>query len=69
VSGRVPYYFSRVPVADMIPTKEAHTHPLFRLSGPTGGAGIRILFPWPVRSESRPPYFCSPISSYKVHSN
>jgi len=36
--GRVPYYFSRVPVTDMIPIKGTHTHPLLRI--PAGGGPV-----------------------------
>jgi len=46
VSGRVPYYFSRVPVADMIPTKEAHT-PRLREFRVYRGVWGSILFSWP----------------------
>jgi len=38
--GRVPYYFSRVPVADMIPIKRGSYPTLFHFPGPTGGPGI-----------------------------
>jgi hypothetical protein len=36
-AGRVPYYFSRASVVDMIPIKEAHAHPLVGFPGATGG--------------------------------
>jgi len=45
VAGRDPYYFARASVADMIPIKETHTHPLLRFPGPTGASGISILSP------------------------
>ena len=60
----ISYTYSRVPVADMIPIKETHTHPLFRFPGPPGD-WKKACFPW--RLEKGPTSECPTFApqSYK----